>query len=506
MYSCTKTCTLTGLNGYPVDVEVDLSNGMPKIILVGLADTAVKESTERVKSAIKNSGFDFPKKRITINLAPANLRKDGTQLDLAIAVSLLSCDENLELDYSPYTYMGELALDGKVNKIQGALPMVISMRSLGNKKFIIPYENRNECGVIKDVDIYPAKSLKEVVDFLQGNGKLEKFSNGFKQEDSKFELDFKDLKGQERIKRVFEISAASRINLLLVGVPGSGKTMAAKRFPSILPKLTFEESIEVSKIYSVAGLLNEGTLISIPPFRSPHHTASAVSLIGGGRIPKPGEISLSHRGVLFLDELPEFNKNVLEVLREPLESKSIHISRANASLTYPADFILVGALNPCPCGYHGSKVHECNCSQSQIERYLAKISHPLLDRIDMHLEVSEVDYKDLKNEPYGEDSETIRRRVEEARELQKDRYKEESFNLNGEMPDKFISKYCKLNAACEKIMELSFKKYGFSARTYNKLLKISRTIADLDKSTDIKEMHLLEAIRYRTMDTKYWSK
>ncbi len=506
MYAKIKTCTLVGLEGREIEVETDISLGMPRLTIVGLADTAIKESGERVRSAIKNSSYSYPRERITINLAPADIKKDGSQMDLAIAISMMCANDEINEACDSYIFIGELALDGSLKGVRGVLPMVISMRSLGNKKFIIPYENRNECGVIKDVDIYPAKSLKEVVDFLQGNGKLEKFSNGFKQEDSKFELDFKDLKGQERIKRVFEISAASRINLLLVGVPGSGKTMAAKRFPSILPKLTFEESIEVSKIYSVAGLLNEGTLISIPPFRSPHHTASAVSLIGGGRIPKPGEISLSHRGVLFLDELPEFNKNVLEVLREPLESKSIHISRANASLTYPADFILVGALNPCPCGYHGSKVHECNCSQSQIERYLAKISHPLLDRIDMHLEVSEVDYKDLKNEPYGEDSEAIRRRVEEARELQKDRYKEESFNLNGEMPDKFISKYCKLNAACEKIMELSFKKYGFSARTYNKLLKISRTIADLDKSTDIKEMHLLEAIRYRTMDTKYWSK
>ncbi|MHC5098853.1 YifB family Mg chelatase-like AAA ATPase [Peptoniphilus genitalis] len=379
MYSCTKTCTLTGLNGYPVDVEVDLSNGMPKIILVGLADTAVKESTERVKSAIKNSGFDFPKKRITINLAPANLRKDGTQLDLAIAVSLLSCDESLEMDYSPYVYMGELALDGKINKIQGALPMVISMREKGYRKFIVPYENRKECAIVSDVEIYPVKTLEEVVSFIRGEIQIERCVGSLKREKVSYDMDFSDIKGQENLKRALEISASAKSNILILGSPGSGKTMAAKRFPTILPELDFEEAIEVTKIYSISGLLDDNSLITKPPFRSPHHTASAVSLIGGGRIPKPGEISLAHKGVLFLDELPEFSKSVLEVLRQPMESKDIIISRANANVKYPADFQLVVALNPCPCGYHNSKTHECTCSPYEIQRYLSKISHPLLD-------------------------------------------------------------------------------------------------------------------------------
>ena len=504
MYSCTKTCTLTGLNGYPVDVEVDLSNGMPKIILVGLADTAVKESTERVKSAIKNSGFDFPKKRITINLAPANLRKDGTQLDLAIAVSLLSCDESLEMDYSPYVYMGELALDGKINKIQGALPMVISMREKGYRKFIVPYENRKECAIVSDVEIYPVKTLEEVVSFIRGEIQIERCIGSLKREKVSYDLDFSDIKGQENLKRALEISASAKSNILILGSPGSGKTMAAKRFPTILPELDFEEAIEVTKIYSISGLLDDNSLITKPPFRSPHHTASAVSLIGGGRIPKPGEISLAHKGVLFLDELPEFSKSVLEVLRQPMESKDIIISRANANVKYPADFQLVVALNPCPCGYHNSKTHECTCSPYEIQRYLSKISHPLLDRIDIHLEVPEVNYKDISSERSGESSEAIRNRVKYVRELQKDRFRDESFKYNSEIPENKLKRYCALDKNSENILELAFKKYGMSARTYNKILKIARTIADMDGCENIKEDHVLESIQYRTMDKKFW--
>lgn len=504
MYSCTRTCTLTGLNGYLVEVEADLYNGLPKTILVGLADTAVKESIERVRSAIKNSGYSFPRRRITVNLAPANLRKDGSQLDLAIAVSLLIADGQLDSDPKDYIFLGELALDGKLNPVNGVLPMVISMRELGYRKFIIPYENRKEASVINDVEIYPVKQFSEVIKFLKGEISLNRVVGEVEYEDVIYDLDFSDIKGQENLKRAMEISAAASANILVLGTPGSGKTMAAKRFPTILPKLDFEDAIEVTKIYSVAGLLKNNSLITTPPFRAPHHTASAVSLIGGGKIPKPGEISLAHKGVLFLDELPEFSKNVLEVLRQPMESKVINISRANASITYPSDFLLVVAMNPCPCGYFNSKNHECTCSPYEISRYLSKISHPLLDRIDIHLEVNEVNYKDIASRKKEETSSDIRKRVEYVRNLCKDRFKDKNYKTNAEIPEKEIYKYAKLNAACEKIMELSYKRYNMSARTYNKVLRIARTIADLDKSDEIKENHLLESIQYRNVDVKFW--
>lgn len=330
MYTFTKTCSLTGLNGHEVQVEVDLANGLPKVTLIGLAEGAVRESIERVRSAIKNSGYDFPRKKIIINLAPADLKKDGTQLDLAIAMAILSSDEELGIENNSFIYLGELTLDGKVNKIHGALPMVISMREKGHTKFIVPYDNRKECSIISDVEIYPVKNLEEVVLFLRGELKIERSIGEFFREKVNYQLDFSDIKGQENLKRAMEIAASSKANILIIGSPGSGKTMAAKRFPTILPPLDFEEAIEVTKIYSISGLLENNSLITIPPFRPPHHTASAVSLIGGGRIPKPGEISLAHNGILFLDELPEFSKSVLEVLRQPMESKEINISRANA--------------------------------------------------------------------------------------------------------------------------------------------------------------------------------
>lgn len=504
MYTFTKTCSLTGLNGHEVQVEVDLANGLPKVTLIGLAEGAVRESIERVRSAIKNSGYDFPRKKIIINLAPADLKKDGTQLDLAIAMAILSSDEELGIENNSFIYLGELTLDGKVNKIQGALPMVISMREKGHTKFIVPYDNRKECSIISDVEIYPVKNLEEVVLFLRGELKIERSIGEFFREKVNYQLDFSDIKGQENLKRAMEIAASSKANILIIGSPGSGKTMAAKRFPTILPPLDFEEAIEVTKIYSISGLLENNSLITIPPFRSPHHTASAVSLIGGGRIPKPGEISLAHNGILFLDELPEFSKSVLEVLRQPMESKEINISRANANVKYPADFQLICALNPCPCGYHNSKNHECTCSPYEISRYLSKISHPLLDRIDIHLEVDEVNYKDISSDRIGETSEEIRKRVTEVREIQKDRYKNKSFKYNSEIPEKDLKKYCELDDSSRKILELAFRKYSMSARTYNKILKTARTIADLDKSTKIQEMHILESIQYRSVDNKFW--
>lgn len=504
MYSCIKTCSLQGLDGDVISVEADLSNGLPKFIIVGLPDAAIKESIERVRAAIKNSGFEFPLKRITINLAPANLPKDGSQMDLAIAIAVLSANDILKFNEEEYIFLGELSLDGTVNPIKGALPMIISLREKGFKKFIVPESNKIECSVIPDVEIYPVENLSECINFLRGDISIERFIGKFKQEDVYYELDFADIKGQRFLKRALEVSAAGRHNLLMIGVPGSGKSMAAKRFPSILPGLNFNESIEVTKIYSVAGLLKNNTLVTNPPFRSPHHTASAVSLIGGGRIPKPGEISLAHNGVLFLDELPEFSKNVLEVLRQPLEDKTIHIARANASLSYPAKFMFIASMNPCPCGYYGSSNHDCTCTMSAINRYLSKISHPLLDRIDIHIEISAVKYDEISKKSKEESSKTIRKRVETARKIQSERYKNSTFKDNSSIRDNEIDKFCYLSPKCKNIMDIAFEKYKFSARTYNKVLKVARTIADLDGKENIEESHILEAIRYRSLDSKYW--
>ncbi len=504
MYSCIKTCSLQGLNGDVVNVEADLSNGLPKFIIVGLPDTAIRESIERVRAAIKNSGYEFPLKRIIINLAPANLPKDGSQMDLAIAISLLVANGIIESIDEDYIVLGELSLDGKVNSINGALPMVISLREKGYKKFIVPDKNKLECSIVEDVEIYPVETLSEVVNFFNKDINITRHIGEFIQESIDYEMDFADIKGQRFLKRAMEVSAAGRHNLLMIGVPGSGKSMAAKRYPTILPNLDYKESIEVTKIYSVAGLLKNNTLVTVPPFRAPHHTASAVSLIGGGRIPKPGEISLAHNGVLFLDELPEFSKSVLEVLRQPLEDKEINIARANASLTYPADFMLIASLNPCPCGYYGSSTHSCTCSMNAIHKYLSKISHPLLDRIDIHIEISAVKYEEISKNSFEESSEDIRNRVQKARKIQEDRYKDVNISYNSDIIESKIDEYCVLSKKCKNIMDIAFKKYKFSARTYNKVLKVARTIADLDGEENIQEQHILEAIRYRTLDSKYW--
>lgn len=507
MLSKLKTCVLYGLEGYEIYVETDLSNGLPGFNIVGLPDASIKESKERVRSAIKNSGYKFPVSRITVNLAPANLKKEGSQIDLPIAMGILTASRAIERPIDEKTFiMGELSLDGRVMAVEGALPMVISMRNAGFERAVVPYENREECGVIDGISIVPVQSLKELTDYFNCEARIEPYKQSYEISDltENFNEDFSEIKGQAAMKRAVEIAAAGMHNILLLGSPGSGKTMIAKRIPTILPDLTFEESLEVTKIYSIAGLLDGKGLIKKRPFRSPHHTSSRVSMAGGGGKPSPGEVSLSHYGVLFLDEAPEFPKSVLEVLRQPMEDGNISISRANGSFTFPANFMLAASMNPCPCGYLGDPTHECACSQGQIDKYLSKISGPLLNRIDIQLEVSPVKYKDLNDDREEESSCSIKKRIIRTRNIQQERYKSIGIITNSQLSGKNISKYCKINRESESMLREAFEVLGLSARAYNKILKVSRTIADLEESESIETRHVAEAIQYRSLDRKYW--
>lgn len=508
MLSKIKSMSLLGVDGYFVDVQVDVSAGLPSWEIVGLPDASIRESKERVKAAIQNSGVEFKSRKIVVNLAPAYTKKEGPSFDLAIAVGILA-DLGV-IDYQKleeYVFIGELSLDGTLNKVNGILPMCIEAYNLGIKKVIIPFENRLEAGIIENLEVYPAKSLFEVIKHFKEEELIEKYVTDKESIFKNFtnaELDFSEVKGQESVKRALEIAAAGAHNCILIGSPGSGKTMLARRIPTILPDMNFDEALEVTKIHSIAGLLsNENAFVTKRPFRAPHHTVSGVALAGGGRIPKPGEMSLAHHGVLFLDELPEFNRNALEVMRGPLEDRKITVSRASCTLTYPCNFMFVASMNPCPCGYATSDDKKCTCSDAEVSRYMSKISGPLLDRIDIHVEVSAVKYEKLENNCNGETSAEIKKRVNLARKIQQERYNEYKIFSNAELTPKMLDKFCVLDFESKKIMEKAFERLGLSARAYGRILKVARTIADLEGCENIKKEHITEAIQYRSLDRKY---
>ncbi|NLN84094.1 MAG: YifB family Mg chelatase-like AAA ATPase [Firmicutes bacterium] len=507
MLAKTFAICLQGLEGVLIETEVDvLSTGLPQFSIVGLPDTVIKEASERMKRTFVNSGLLFPRHRIMANLAPANIRKEGPGLDLALAVGILAGSGYLpEYEYIDTVFIGELALDGRIRGVPGVLAMAISAANQGIKRLIVAKENAHEASLVDSLDVYAFSSLLELVRYLRGESEEQAVEYEPEPTDDFYPIDFAEVKGQQAAKRGLEIAAAGAHNVLMVGTPGSGKTMLAKCLPTILPAMSKAESLEVTQIYSISGLLpSQGQLMVKRPFRSPHHSISAGGLVGGGRAPKPGEISLAHRGVLFLDELPEFKKAVLELLRQPMEDGTLTLARALGSFTYPAEFMLVAAMNPCPCGYYGDQEHPCTCSNLMIQRYRSRISGPLLDRIDLHLDVPRLSYEDITQTRPAESSEKIRERVERARQRQIQRFEKLKFNTNASMQPKHLKKFCSLDSQGQNLLNVAFKNNRLSARAYDRILKTARTIADLEDSDQIKSVHLAEAIGYRNLDRKYF--
>ncbi len=509
MIAQVNTTALFGIDGFIVEVEADISNGLPGFDIVGLPDAAVKESKERIRAAIKNSGLVMPSKRITLNLAPADIKKEGSHFDVPMAVGILTASEQLKQPDSDTVFLGELSLNGDLRRINGVLPMVISAYQRGIKKIFLPEENAREAAVVEGLKVYGAKSLKDIVMHYTGEKPLLQYSesNNFANiDENEYQYDFKDVKGQVFVKRALEIAAAGGHNLLMIGPPGSGKTMIAQRIPGILPDMSFDEALEVTKIHSIAGLVSENQpLVRTRPFRHPHHTISSVGLSGGGSNPKPGEISLSHNGVLFLDELPEFRRDALEAMRQPLEDGEVTITRASGTVTYPCSVMLVASMNPCPCGYYGDPTRECSCSQTQIMKYMSKISGPLLDRIDLHIEVPAVKYEELESKTAGESSADIKARVDTARQVQLMRYRGRRVYSNSQLTPDLMKVHCELDKETGDLLREAYNTLGLSARAHNRILKVARTIADLAGEEKIKMEHVAEAIQYRALDKKFFN-
>lgn len=501
-----------GVNAYIVTVEVSVEPGV-NFTIVGLPDNAVKESQQRVESALHQCGFHIPGKKVVINMAPADIRKEGAAYDLTLAIGILAANGDINNDrIDQYIIMGELSLDGSIRPIKGVLPIAIEARRKHFKGIILPMDNVREAAIVNNLEVYGAGHISQVIGFLNGDCQLDRVEFDTRDEFSKslnqYEFDFADVKGQEDVKRALEIAAAGGHNVIMIGAPGSGKSMLAKRLPSILPPLSLEESLETTQIYSVAGKMKkEDALIAVRPFRSPHHSISDVGLCGGSSKPLPGEISLAHNGVLFLDELPEFKRSTLEILRQPMEERKVTISRAAMSVEYPSSFQLIAAMNPCPCGYYNHPTQECTCSPGQVNKYLGKISGPLLDRIDIHLEVLPLSPKELADKQPGESSAVIRKRVEAARMIQAERFKDTpGIHCNAQMNTKLFQKYCTIDSSCQQIMAQAMERLGLSARAYDRILKVARTIADLDHSENINPTHLSEAILFRSLDRDSWGK